>query len=177
MRFFRIALIVIASLTTFVCDGHRVLADHTVQLLKPRDWTPELRQAVENYFLVDPGGRSRLAEINNDRRRERQIILPDLKVIDTLIAAFADVDDDGIPELFIGFSPYFGFCGTGGCQVEVYKITNGGWKSLGGFLDSSLEFTVTDRKIGAYHVIISSAVSKGEEFQYTVRCVEQGYSD
>ena len=169
MIFSRIVLIFVTAVVVLAFVGHAACADRTFRMLRSEDWPPELRRAVESYFFEQPDGAAFLSANNRQRRENRQEVISDERAIDSLTAVFADLNDDGIDELFIGMSPYFGVCGTAGCDVKIFTKVDGTWRPLGDVYDSSLEFTILDHKTDGMHDIRSWYVEKRNKYPFIER--------
>ena len=136
-------------------------ADERIDLIPAVDWPAQWRATIEDYFFKDVNGRKDLAGVQHYRKVTHQDSLSDQELIDTLGAAFDDLDDDGSDELVILFSPEFGACGSGGCAVEIYRKVDSRWQNIGGFRDDGEDFTVLDHTDGGFHAIAGSAGSLG----------------
>ncbi len=99
----------------FVCSAIAARADRTIKLVHPL--TPAMRAAAEYFFLHDPEGMAIMRD--SDLKPE---------VIDEMSGAMADIDGDGVDEVFLlppndslSFRPRFGVCGSAGCYVWILK--------------------------------------------------------
>ena len=148
------------------CSAH---AEYVLQLMPGGGYPANVRSAVEDYLLRDPEGRSQIEQANQQHRRDNLEAESDQQILDGLNAALVDLNDDGVDELIIQFSPYFCYCGTGGCTVIVYKKVDGRWRTIGGFLDSGFDLTILDQTDGGYHEIRTRGLSRGEEIPFVLK--------
>jgi len=62
----------------------------------------------------------------------------------------ADVNDDGIKELFIEVD-HAAVCGTAGCPIEIFQKKRGKWRSICGYMGMAVWMRA--EKDGGYHQI------------------------
>jgi hypothetical protein len=107
--------------------------------------TPKLRAIARAYYLNHPADNT----VSDYPDREKL-----LAAVDALGGAFADLDDDGRPEVFLRENgSILTGCGSSGCGVNVLKKYGRTWRSLGGFMDKSNEFFIMPQKKGGFHLL------------------------
>jgi hypothetical protein len=71
----------------------------------------------------------------------------------------ADVNDDGIKELFIEVE-HAALCGTAGCPIEIFQKKHGKWQSICGY--QGMAVRMRKEKDGGYHQIEARMRLDGE---------------
>jgi len=68
----------------------------------------------------------------SEHQRERQMVMKrehitakDLRKVGKIYIALADLNDDGVPEIFV-YEIVPGFCGTIGCPFNIYQVRGQG---------------------------------------------------
>ncbi len=116
-------------------------ADQTIKLVHPL--TPAMRAAAEHFFSHDARGIEFVRDGNED-----------LRFLDQMSGALADIDGDGVDEIFLHFWG-FELCGTIGCDVWILKKEGMGWRFFGRFIDYGDDFTILDKTDNGVREIVT----------------------
>jgi hypothetical protein len=122
-------------------------ADQTIKLVHPL--TPEMRAVAEYSF----SHHAKAIDFLRDSNKDLQTML------DQMSGAMADIDGDGVDELFLHPPNDFLLCGTVGCAVWILTKGEEGeeetWGFLGEFTDYAMEFTILDKTDHGVHEIVT----------------------
>lgn len=67
----------------------------------------------------------------------------------TVDVAMADITNDGVPEAFV-YNNLPGFCGSGGCVLDIYQKKSGSWKKIFSVSASGEEVGLTNALTQGY---------------------------
>lgn len=92
---------------------------------------------------------------------------------DDMHVAYHDLNDDGVPEMFLFLDVSTWYCGSAGCQMAFFQKRDGIWREIGG--SHAVSFWVSDEKVRGYRTIYSSRgnVMRWESVDYgDMSCTE-----
>lgn len=97
--------------------------------------------------------------------------------IEDLHVGYHDLNDDGVPELFVVYPDLsVWFCGSAGCEANVFQMRGGRWQHL--FETAGGGFWVSDEEVKGYRTLFSFlGITRGKKWEWTgdhylATCVE-----
>lgn len=130
----------------FVCSALVARADQAIKLVHPL--TPEMRAIAEYSFSHHAKAIDFLRASNKDLGT----------ILDEMSGATADIDGDGVDEVFLHPPNDSHLCGTIGCAVWILtkeEVEEEPWGFLGEFTDYAMEFTILDKTDNGVHEIVT----------------------
>ena len=121
--------------------------DRVVHLRSPL--TPELVRIATDYINSD-------YTMREDTQLGMDIFDTPFDVRQDMSGAFADIDDDGEPEVFLRFT-HGPFCGEDGCSTVILKKTAGGWQPICENWSLSDDVVILQLKEHGIHLIVLDA--------------------
>ena len=113
---YRMATLV-ATLWLFVASVGVLPALAIEEVVFVHPMPPDILAVATEYFL------------RQDRFYSKVIANGDMR-LDDVWYGLADLDDDGVKEIFFYVS-VIGFCGSAGCTTEILRKTSSGWLNIG----------------------------------------------
>lgn len=97
--------------------------------------------------------------------------------IEDLHVGYHDLNDDGVPELFVSYTDVSAsHCGTGGCEQLIFEMRDGRWELL--LSSISFGFWISDEIVKGYrtfytsHGLVSTTKWEWDGTEYRYSCVE-----